>query len=397
MFTLAFQGFKQESLSKKWAQVPAGKKFLGYISVLFLSFFMPVAWAQSESSEPNHLHSSVQETERQLLAGFYALKNLQIEQAIEQFSELSETAPSYKLAKMLKADLLSIQAGQSLSKQRFRAHYPKTIAALKNEARVRWQFSENSAVYIPPLENFLLKSADQPYVVFVDIAHRRLHLYRQVEKHWVKLEDFYISIGAQGTGKLKEGDRRTPLGVYLISDVIETSRLPDFYGSGALPINYPNLWDRTQNRTGSGIWLHGVPSDTYARNPDASRGCVVLTNDAMTTLMETYSLPLSTPVILWDSQKRGEPRIQVVANDSVLSSLKSKITDESAEVDWKTVSIYKYPNEKSLYLVTLKTKQTNVLEHQYWRYHQSPNSVNHYQWRLEAQAQEPIEIRYEFK
>ena len=382
--------------------LPAGKYFVGIILCFFAALGFANSGEVSELHEVTELHkvssiSGVQETERQLLAGFYALQNLQIEQAVEHFSGLADSAPNYKLAKMLKADLLAIQSGQKLSEQAFRVHYPKTIAALKNEARVRWQFSESSEVYTPPLEKFLLKSASQPYVVFVDIASRRLHLYRQYNQQWLKLEDFYISVGGKGTGKLREGDRRTPLGVYLISDAIEQGRLPDFYGSGALPINYPNLWDRTQNRTGSGIWLHGVPSDTYARNPNASRGCVVLTNDAMSTLMEAHALPLSTPVILWDSQKQSLPKIQMMSSEALLSSLKSKVTDTSPEVDWNTVSVYRYPNEEGLYLVTFQTKQNGYLQHQYWRTQQSHHSINQYQWSLAAEAKEPIEIKYEFK
>lgn len=393
---MGFDLFRLNSFGFKSNCLPAGKYFLGII----LCFFAALGFANSdEATEPQKVSSisGVLETERQLLAGFYALQNLQIEQAIEHFSGLSDSAPNYKLAKMLKADLLAIRSGQKLSEQAFRVHYPKTIAALKNEARVRWQFSESSEIYIPPLEKFVLKSADQPYVVFVDIANRRLHLYHQHNQHWLKLEDFYISVGGKGTGKLREGDRRTPLGVYLISDAIEQGRLPDFYGSGALPINYPNLWDRTQKRTGSGIWLHGVPSDTYARNPNASRGCVVLTNDAMSTLMQTYALPLSTPVILWDSQKQSLSKIQTISNETLLSSLRSKMADVSPGVDWSSVSVYRYPNEEGLYLVTFQTKQNGYLQHQYWRTQQSHHSIERYQWLLAVEANEPIEIKYEFK
>ena len=54
--------------------------------------------------------------------------------------------------------------------------------------------------------------------------------------------------------------------------------LPDLYGSGAFPVNYPNVIDRWRKRTGYGIWLHGTPSDTYNRAPLSSEGCFVLSN-----------------------------------------------------------------------------------------------------------------------
>jgi len=35
--------------------------------------------------------------------------------------------------------------------------------------------------------------------------------------------------------------------------------LSDFYGAGAYPVNFPNIWDRRKQRSGHGIWLHGLP------------------------------------------------------------------------------------------------------------------------------------------
>src|SRR3546814_8483534 len=51
-----------------------------------------------------------------------------------------------------------------------------------------------------------------------------------------------------------------------------TRKLPDFYGDGAYPLNYPNEWDKHEGRKGYGIWLHGTPSTTYSRPPRASDG-----------------------------------------------------------------------------------------------------------------------------
>jgi murein L,D-transpeptidase YafK len=73
--------------------------------------------------------------------------------------------------------------------------------------------------------------------------------------------------------------------------------LPDFYGSGALPINYPNEWDKANGRSGSGIWLHGTPSDSYSRPPLSSDGCVVLTNPDLYRLSNSVEIG-KTPVVI---------------------------------------------------------------------------------------------------
>ena len=76
-------------------------------------------------------------------------------------------------------------------------------------------------------------------------------------------------------------------------------KLPDFYGSGAFPINYPNEWDKRLGRDGHGIWLHGTPTNTYSRPPRASDGCVVLTNSDLNSVAKHLQVGL-TPVIISD-------------------------------------------------------------------------------------------------
>jgi murein L,D-transpeptidase YafK len=111
------------------------------------------------------------------------------------------------------------------------------------------------------------------------------------------VKDYYISVGRNGIDKLREGDKRTPLGVYHVRANLPRQKLPDFYGSGALPINYPNELDRIEGRTGHGIWLHGVPSDTFARPPQSSDGCVVLANPDFDALLPLMQIGL-TPVVI---------------------------------------------------------------------------------------------------
>jgi murein L,D-transpeptidase YafK len=76
--------------------------------------------------------------------------------------------------------------------------------------------------------------------------------------------------------------------------------LADIYGDAAYPLNYPNELDQHQSKNGSGIWLHGTPTDTYSRPPRASDGCVVLSNPdlkALAPILQTGK----TPVIIVDN------------------------------------------------------------------------------------------------
>jgi murein L,D-transpeptidase YafK len=144
----------------------------------------------------------------------------------------------------------------------------------------------------------------QKHAIVVDTQNSRLYLYRNEDGSPRFVADYYVSQGKLGSDKKAEGDRRTPLGVYHITSFIPQEklvgtygRLADMYGHGAFPLNYPNDLDRLQRRTGSGIWLHGTPSDTYSRPPQASDGCVVLANPDFDQLGQSVEVG-HTPVII---------------------------------------------------------------------------------------------------
>ena len=118
----------------------------------------------------------------------------------------------------------------------------------------------------------------QSNAIVVDAGRSRVFVYENTGDTPRLVQDFYTTLGRNGVDKLREGDRKTPLGVYHVTARIPGRKLPDLYGWGAFPISYPSEWDRMAGRTGFGIWLHGVPSDTYARAPWASDGCVALAN-----------------------------------------------------------------------------------------------------------------------
>lgn len=107
----------------------------------------------------------------------------------------------------------------------------------------------------------------------------------------------YMSVGQNGVGKQRAWDRRTPLGIYFVSDELDTSKLHEKYGPAAFPLDYPNIWDRTNRRSGDGIWIHGVTPDGGRRPPLDTDGCIALPNDQLLALGDIL-VPLVTPVLI---------------------------------------------------------------------------------------------------
>ena len=141
---------------------------------------------------------------------------------------------------------------------------------------------------------------DQHFAIVVDTKRSRLYLYENDKSNGGRprfVADYYITQGKLGAEKVSEGDKKTPVGVYHVTANLPKQKLADLYGSGAFPLSYPNEWDKHQGRSGSGIWLHGTPSNTFARPPRASDGCVVLTNQDLDVVAKDLQVGL-TPVII---------------------------------------------------------------------------------------------------
>ena len=134
-------------------------------------------------------------------------------------------------------------------------------------------------------------------VLIADTNSATLHRFGRSASGFVDIDQRYMSIGLNGVGKERAWDRKTPLGVYFITEQLDTSNLDAKYGVAAYPLDYPNAWDKREQRTGDGIWLHGVDENGSKRPPRDTDGCLALPNDELLSLAETLE-PLVTPVIV---------------------------------------------------------------------------------------------------
>src|SRR3989338_5275747 len=236
-------------------------------------------------------------SEAHLAKSLQAIKNSRLDIALNEVDSLLRINPNFKLAHLVKGDVLMARAG-AIDNFGSAAHAPRDkIEDLRDEARVRLQrvLSQSDTKLIP---RFLWKlDTQQKYALVMDTSRATLFVYENVNGEPRYVTDYYITIGKLGTEKVSEGDKRTPIGVYFVKADLPKNKLADMYGSGAYPLSYPNEWDRKNKRTGSGIWLHGTPSGTYSRPPRASDGCVVLANDDLDKLAPYLQVGV-TPVII---------------------------------------------------------------------------------------------------
>ena len=275
------------------------------------------------------------EPEAMLVKTLIEVRNNHLEAALAEVEKVIQSYPNFRLAHLIKGDLL-LARSRPLKELGEAPNAPRDrIEDLRDEARVRlarYQF-ERPADRVP---KYLLQlNAEQKHVLIVDTRHSTLYVFENNNGVPRYLADYYVSSGKIGSDKTKQGDKKTPLGVYHVTDNLPRARLGALYGIGAFPISYPNEIDRREGRNGNGIWLHGVPLDTYSRPPRASDGCVVLTNQDLETLGKDLRIGV-TPVIIADGIDWIKPeKLEEVRKDLVASV-------ESWRRDWESLDTDTY-------------------------------------------------------
>lgn len=258
--------------------------------------------ALAKSIHPAEVPHAKQAAEIMLLEIYKDLHASQLQEAMAKADELVQAYPNFRVGHLIRGDLLLMHT-QPVAQLGAGINAPADkLKDLRDEARVRLQsLVARPAPELAPRSVLQLR-ADMRHVLVVDATQSRLYVYQNNNGQLKLVTDYYISQGKLGVDKWREGDQKTPLGVYYITNRVSGPKLPDFYGASALHINYPNEWDRLNGRSGGGIFLHGTPADNYSRPPLASDGCVVLTNDDLRKLEGTVDIG-KTPVVIADHQE----------------------------------------------------------------------------------------------
>ena len=244
-----------------------------------------------------HVNGDLNGADAYLNRTFQELRQGRVERALEEIDRVIAAHPNFRLAHLIRGDLLQARL-RPLKEFGGSGHNARErIEELRAEALARSR-SYRDLPHADRFPRYLLELAPaQRHVIVVNSNRSRVYLYENAGGAPHLVADYYTSIGKRGIEKRKEGDQKTPIGVYYVTSSIPGSKLPDLYGWGAFPISYPNAWDRMQGRTGFGIWLHGVPADTYARAPQASDGCIALANPDIAALGKSVQVGI-TPVII---------------------------------------------------------------------------------------------------
>jgi murein L,D-transpeptidase YafK len=239
-------------------------------------------------------------SESLLINALENIKNDKTEQAIKDLRQLIKINPSFKVAQLIYADMMLARSQAITDFGNVPNVSFERITALLDEVQARWRYHKSPVDRDKIPASLIQLASKQDHVIVVDSSRSRLFLFKNQNGVPILIRDFYVTIGKNGAGKYVEGDQKTPVGVYFVTGFISPEELPDLYGDGAYPIDYPNAWDQRHGRTGYGIWLHGTPSSTYSRPPRDSNGCVIVSNQDL-NMLSPFIHKGHTPVIITDS------------------------------------------------------------------------------------------------
>lgn len=194
-------------------------------------------------------------------------------------------------------------------------------------------FADRSGADDGQVPQWLLRVPDSVATVLVaDTSNATLHEYSFESGSPVRRQQHYMSIGQKGIRKERAGDRKTPLGIYFITEQLDTSRLHEKYGVTAFPLDYPNTLDRNAGRTGDGIWLHGVTPGPGRRPERDTDGCIAIPNENLTALATRLEL-LDTPVIVTTEMLYTSPAETAAAGQQLAAGVWAwSQAQESADV-----------------------------------------------------------------
>jgi murein L,D-transpeptidase YafK len=265
------------------------------------------------------------EAEARLIEVYQLLGGGQSRAALNMAQQLVQAYPDFRLAQLVHGDILASRQrpvrGLGDVPNPLNPQGAESLNELRAESQVRLKaLTERPPDGALPAE-FINLSARNRHAIAVDTSRSRLYLFANSATGLRLVADYYISVGKSGVEKKAEGDLRTPLGVYFITSNLDPKSLTNFYGAGALPINYPNILDSQRGKTGKGIWLHGTPPGQFSRPPYATDGCVVLANPDLRHVIKTVEIG-TTPVVISQRLKwvaPGKTQTEAQAFRSTLS------------------------------------------------------------------------------
>lgn len=180
-----------------------------------------------------------------------------------------------------------------------------------------------------------------PNCIIVDKTSHKLYLVKYEDGIRSLIGTFDCKTGINSGDKRKEGDQRTPEGIFFFVNRYSRADLKKLvgeqnayqYGDMAFVTDFPNPIDRFEGKNGSGIWLHGTDESFDETSPYDTRGCVVVKNESI-EFLQNYITLNATPMIIVNELEITEKTDLENGRDSILGVIEGwRSSWESKDID----------------------------------------------------------------
>ncbi len=145
-------------------------------------------------------------------------------------------------------------------------------------------------------------------ILICDKSKSQLSIYKKDDNNTYQLKKEYSAYTGKMKGdKRKEGDLRTPVGVYNI--VKKITKVSSFYGPMAFVTSYPNIYDKYRGKTGQGIWIHGLP--IKQKRDEFTKGCIAINNQNIESLNRNIDISKTILITTKESIKKEVSKKQL--------------------------------------------------------------------------------------
>lgn len=157
-----------------------------------------------------------------------------------------------------------------------------------------------------------------PNVLTCNKENSTLNLYVKDANNSYGFQKEYSAFTGKIKGdKIKEGDLKTPIGIYQITKKLsKENKLDSFYGPIAFVTSYPNTYDKYRGKNGHGIWIHGLP--TEQERDEFTKGCIAIKNSNIECLDRRINIHGTLLIINSNKVKKGTSK-------EILSSILSQL------------------------------------------------------------------------
>jgi len=247
---------------------------------LFLIFSFLFSYEELEEGEIRKLfkkfyEGKISEIELKVLKSYFENLKIPVEDYLKLYTKGLILEKEGKLKEAIQTYLKSIELNPYYNPSYYRFNF--LIRKVENKEFYRERIREILKKRFKESPPIILENPKNHYVFLVEKMSQYLFVFKGK-----RLEEIYpVTTGKNIGDKEREGDGKTPEGLYYFTKFIPPEQLSEIYGGIAVALNYPNPYDKLLGKTGSGIWLHGSNEKDRNKLPFSTRGCVVAQTDTL--------------------------------------------------------------------------------------------------------------------